>query len=175
MHLHLTFKLCHLKCSFNFFQFKNKIKEFHHWCCLHTHFRVLLVVIFIIEVPTVTMRCITAIKMLFLYFNFTQSIKLDSLSCSFTLISFLTFWTILIFSSSDFHSPWNENLNLLLQIKFLNLLVYVYKNVVLNKNWKKILVQTKFYWYILGRRNGVHSEDCLQNPCYFVMGKIIET
>ena len=38
----------------------------------------------------VTVKCRTAIKELVLYFNLCGSIKLDSLSCSFTFISFLT-------------------------------------------------------------------------------------
>jgi uncharacterized membrane protein len=108
-----------------------KLKEHFKWQSLKVRCKCtcnlwnLSYVCYIYSIVLSTMRCITAIKMLFLYFNFIESIKLDSLSCSFTLISFLTFWTILMFSSSDFHSPWNENLNLLLQIKFLNLLVYV--------------------------------------------------
>jgi len=40
--------------------------------------------------PTVTVKCKTAIKALFLYTNLCLSVKLDSLSCSFTSISFLT-------------------------------------------------------------------------------------
>jgi hypothetical protein len=35
---------------------------------------------------TVTVKCRTAIKSLFLYFNICLSVMLDSLSCSFTLI-----------------------------------------------------------------------------------------
>jgi hypothetical protein len=54
----------------------------------HTHFRVC--VMFIIKVGTVTLKCRTVIKALFLYFNLCLSIMLDSLSCSFTSISFLT-------------------------------------------------------------------------------------
>ena len=38
----------------------------------------------------VTVRCRTAIKALLLYFNLQLSVKLDSFSCSFTTISFLT-------------------------------------------------------------------------------------
>jgi len=33
-------------------------------------------------------------------------------------------------------SPWNENLNWLARIKFMNLFLYMYIHVVLNKNWK---------------------------------------
>jgi hypothetical protein len=46
-------------------------------------------VLLIVEDPTVTVNC-TAIKVLFLYFNLCLSVILDSLSCSFTSISFLT-------------------------------------------------------------------------------------
>ena len=38
-------------------------------------------VMFINEDPMVTVKCRTAIKALFLYFNVCQSVKLDSLSC----------------------------------------------------------------------------------------------
>jgi hypothetical protein len=44
----------------------------------------------IIKDPIVTVKCRTAIKMLFLYFNLCLSIMFDSLSSSFTSISFLT-------------------------------------------------------------------------------------
>jgi len=44
----------------------------------------------IIEDLTVTVKCRTAIKGLLLYFNLCLSLVLDSLSCSFTSISFLT-------------------------------------------------------------------------------------
>jgi hypothetical protein len=37
----------------------------------------------------VTVECGTAIKILFLYFNLCLSVMLDSMSCSFTSISFL--------------------------------------------------------------------------------------
>ena len=40
--------------------------------------------------PMVTVKCRTAITVLFLYFNVCLSIKLDSLSCSFTFLSFHT-------------------------------------------------------------------------------------
>jgi hypothetical protein len=53
----------------------------------HNHFR--LWVILIVEHTTVTLKCRTAIKALFLYFNLCPSVMLDSLSCSFTYISFL--------------------------------------------------------------------------------------
>jgi hypothetical protein len=42
-----------------------------------------------VEHPTVTVKCRTAIKVLFLYMNLCQSVKLDSLSCPFTSTSFL--------------------------------------------------------------------------------------
>ena len=38
---------------------------------------------------TVTVKCRTAIKTLFLYFNLYLSVMLDRLSCTFTSISFL--------------------------------------------------------------------------------------
>ena len=46
----------------------------------------------IIEDTTVTEKCRTAIKVLFLFFNFNLClhVMLESLSCSFTSISFLT-------------------------------------------------------------------------------------
>jgi hypothetical protein len=47
--------------------------------------------------PAVTVKYRTAIKVLLLYFNLHLSVKLDSLSCSFTTISFLTnglSWTL---------------------------------------------------------------------------------
>ena len=53
-----------------------------------THFRIWAVLI--VEDPTVTIKCRTAIKILFLYFNLCLSVKFDSLSCSFTSILFLT-------------------------------------------------------------------------------------
>jgi succinate dehydrogenase hydrophobic anchor subunit len=55
---------------------------------LHTHISVR--VMFIIEDTTVTVKCRTAIKVMFLYFNLCLSVTLNSLSCSFTSISFLT-------------------------------------------------------------------------------------
>ena len=39
-------------------------------------------------------------------------------------------------------SLWNENLNWLVRIKFLNLFLYSSKH----KNWKFLVVRTKFYW-----------------------------
>ena len=68
------------------------------------------------------------------------------------------------------NSSWNENLNLLVRIKFLNL----FFNRVLNKNWKNVLVRTKFYWswtggpvlivrnkvlLVLDWRTGAHHEE----------------
>ena len=44
----------------------------------------------IVEDPTVTVKCRTAIKVLFLYFNLCLSVMLNSLSCPFTSISVLT-------------------------------------------------------------------------------------
>jgi hypothetical protein len=55
----------------------------------HTHFMVR--VILIVIDPTVTVKCRTAIKALFLYFNLCLSVMLDSLSCSFTSIFFRTY------------------------------------------------------------------------------------
>jgi len=54
----------------------------------HTHSRVW--VLLIIEHLTAIVKFRTAIKALFLYINLCQSVKLDSLSCSFTSISLLT-------------------------------------------------------------------------------------
>jgi hypothetical protein len=61
-------------------------------------------------------------------------------------------------------SPQNENLNLLVQIKFLNLLHTC--NIYLNKNWKftgpnKVLL-------VLGRRTGAHREDMIYLHTFFV-------
>jgi hypothetical protein len=46
----------------------------------------------IVEDPTVTVKCRTAIKALFLYLNLGLSVMLDILSCSFTSIYFLTYF-----------------------------------------------------------------------------------
>jgi hypothetical protein len=48
---------------------------------------------FTVEDPTVTVKCGTAIKVLFLSFNLCQSLQLDSLPCSFTWSS-ISFPTI---------------------------------------------------------------------------------
>ena len=63
-----------------------------HTIPFHTHFRVWIILF--LEDSTMTMKCRRAIKALFLYFNLCLSIMLDSLSCSFTSMSFLTkyFW-----------------------------------------------------------------------------------
>jgi hypothetical protein len=53
----------------------------------------------------------------------------------------LTYYYQLIINGGT--SPRNEKLNLLVQIKFLNLF-YIY--LYLNKNWKHLLVWTKVYW-----------------------------
>jgi len=48
----------------------------------------------------VTVKCRTAIKVLLLYFNLHLSVEVDSLSCSFTTISFLTnclSWSLLYY------------------------------------------------------------------------------
>jgi len=64
-------------------------------------------VILIIKDPTVTVKCRTAIKalflyfnlyLLFLYFNLYLSVKLDGLSSSFIFISFLTKSCFVIFA-----------------------------------------------------------------------------
>ena len=47
-------------------------------------------VILIVEDPTVTVKCRTTIKVLFIYFNWCLSVMLDSVSCSFTSILYLT-------------------------------------------------------------------------------------
>jgi len=50
----------------------------------------------IVEDPNVTVKCRIAIKVLSLFFNLCLSVTLDSLSCSFTSISFLTNWLTLM-------------------------------------------------------------------------------
>jgi hypothetical protein len=50
----------------------------------------------IIEDLTVTVKCRTAITPLFLYFNLCLNVILDSLSCSFTSISFLTTFIVFV-------------------------------------------------------------------------------
>jgi hypothetical protein len=42
------------------------------------------------EDPTLTLKCITTIKALFLYFNLCLSVKCNSLLCSFSPMPFLT-------------------------------------------------------------------------------------
>jgi len=70
----------------------------------NTHFRVSALLIF--DEPTVTMKCRTAIKVLFLYLNLCPSVMLNSLSCLFTSISFLInsfdtdYWTAVFISTS---------------------------------------------------------------------------
>jgi hypothetical protein len=49
-------------------------------------------VILIVEDPSVTVKCGTPIKVLFCYFNVCTSEMLNSLSSSFTSISFLIYW-----------------------------------------------------------------------------------
>ena len=66
----------------------------------HTHFKVQAVLI--IEDPTVTVKCRTAIKVMFLYINSCLSIMIDRLSCSFTSISFLTNSLIILLIPSQF-------------------------------------------------------------------------
>jgi len=71
--------------------FSVRRKEYSSYCRLgsfQTPFRVWVMVS--IEDPTVTVKCTTAIKQLFIYFSLCLSVKLYSLSCSFTHISFLT-------------------------------------------------------------------------------------
>jgi len=51
----------------------------------------------IIEDPTMTVECRTAIKEIFLYFNVCPSVKLESFSYSFTSISFVTIYTVFTF------------------------------------------------------------------------------
>jgi hypothetical protein len=52
-------------------------------------------------------------------------------------------------------SPRNENLNLLVQIKFFN--------IVLNKKLKYLLVRTKFYWSWAGRLVLIMNTACVIN------------
>ena len=54
---------------------------------LNTHFRVW--VIPMVQEPTVTVKCGSVIKALFLYLNWCPSVMLDSFSYSFTFIAFL--------------------------------------------------------------------------------------
>jgi hypothetical protein len=63
----------------------------------HIQFRVR--VMFIIQDTIVTVRCRTAIMCC--TFNLCQSVKLDSLSCSFTSIPFLTNKVINNYSTND--------------------------------------------------------------------------
>jgi len=63
----------------------------------------------------VAVRCRTAIKALFLYFNLCLSVMFDSLSCSFTSISFLTnllkhvcMCTWLLFNFCRHVIPWHR-------------------------------------------------------------------
>ena len=72
-------------------------------------------------------------------------------------------------------SPPNENLNLFVRIKFLNL--FLYTCVVLNKNWKIYWSEQSLtgrgledrcslwglnkVWLVVGRRTGAHCEDCV--------------
>ena len=52
-----------------------------HILLLHTYFIIHVCVMLIIEDPTVTVKCRTAITTLFLYFKLCLSVMLDSLSC----------------------------------------------------------------------------------------------
>ena len=61
--------------------FCNSVKVHTCYGPLHTHFRV--IVMLIVEDPTVTVNCRTAINALFLYLNVCLSIMFDSLSCSY--------------------------------------------------------------------------------------------
>ena len=75
----------------------------------------------------------TAIKALFVYFNFYLSVKFDSLSCSFTTISFLTNQIY-----KELHEPCEESLiwhkdNNNTQIAKFNILCY------LGRIWKESL------------------------------------
>ena len=56
--------------------------------------RFTLIIMLIIKDPAVTVKCRTAIKKMFLYFILCPSVKLDSLSCLFISISFLTKYII---------------------------------------------------------------------------------
>ena len=53
-----------------------------------THFRELVLIIVVDS--SVTEKCKTAIKALFLYLNLCLNVMLNGLSCSFTFISYLT-------------------------------------------------------------------------------------
>ena len=64
------------------------ISVFQKYEVCHIMFRVW--VLLIVEEPTVTMKCRTAIKVMFLYLILCPSVMLDSLSCSFTSTAILT-------------------------------------------------------------------------------------
>ena len=58
----------------------------------------------IVEDPIMTVKCRRTIKALFIYINLYLSVMWDSLSCSFTPISFLTkcvSWLILLWTYTD--------------------------------------------------------------------------
>ena len=67
----------------------------------------------------------------------------------------MNFWGKKMLIYKNIYSPRNENLNLLVRIKFLNLFLYSSKYKL-----KNLLVRTKFYWS-LGRRTSAHREDCI--------------
>jgi len=76
----------------------------------HSHFRVQ--VILIVEDLTVTVKWRTAIKVLLLYFNLCLGVKLDTLSYSFTSISFFTMYVVIVncwldINSSQLHGKGN--------------------------------------------------------------------
>ena len=57
-------------------------------------------IILIVEDPTVTVKCRTAIKQCSCTNNLCLSVMLDSLSCSFTFITFLLIRVAIVFSFS---------------------------------------------------------------------------
>ena len=69
----------------------------------------------ILEGPTVTVKCRTAIKAMFFlfFFNLYPSVKFDILSCSFTSIAFLTNYQLLKFAPYSFHLKMHINMTVL--------------------------------------------------------------
>ena len=98
---HFCFKSFYLKKYTNHHELILIFKEcISHWFPCHLflcmlfkiYCRILWRILTIkIEDPIVTVKCRTAIKVLFLYRNLCLSVNFDSISCSFTSISFLTY------------------------------------------------------------------------------------
>ena len=69
------------------------------------------------------------------------------------LVSIAFLWRIPFWDKSTYLLHRNENLNLLVWIKFFNLFF-----VVLNKNWK--MYRSKQSLLVFGQRTNAHREDC---------------